>query len=354
MNICIYTKKQSPDATFIGRDHIFPGGIGGKAMLPTGYVSDEANNAFSLLELDFMRNSLISLPRQYFGPGKRGRLAPSAATQSNIHIMYGLEMGHMPMLGYISLGIPNIIDQVALSPSGGQGISLHPKAGLSYQEQFSKFVSQIKKWDHTHTFLEEKDLDDVVLLGNHNQKWYIAASNSQGIQKAIDFARLLQTNELRADSTSHVELNVKAHQRMSFNIEYFYRVCAKIAFNYLAFLRGSEYMLKSYFAPIREYILRGSPKANARLMDSSDTQLSIFLRGAFPKDAHKVLISTTKVGIIAMISFYGDSFPAVVNIAETSEDPIYEGFICDWRNSNELSLIEVIRALAQDQEKASG
>ncbi|WP_057912619.1 HNH endonuclease [Peribacillus muralis] len=72
MKHCIYFKKTEPEATFLSEEHIFPAGIGGKKKLPQEYVSHDCNNAFSSMELEFMRNSIISIPRQFYGPGNEG------------------------------------------------------------------------------------------------------------------------------------------------------------------------------------------------------------------------------------------------------------------------------------------
>ena len=44
--MCIYYGDM-PGLTYNKREHIFPAGLGGKAMLPKGYVSDQANELFS-------------------------------------------------------------------------------------------------------------------------------------------------------------------------------------------------------------------------------------------------------------------------------------------------------------------
>lgn len=76
MNKCIYLKKTEPEVTFKSGEHIIPAGIGGIVKLDNGMVSDEFNTKiFSSIELDFMRNSIIALPRQFYGPGKRGALS---------------------------------------------------------------------------------------------------------------------------------------------------------------------------------------------------------------------------------------------------------------------------------------
>jgi len=64
--------KTEPGESSTSKEHIFPARIGGIRKLTMEYVSHECNNAFSKMELPFLRNSLLALPRQLVGPGKRG------------------------------------------------------------------------------------------------------------------------------------------------------------------------------------------------------------------------------------------------------------------------------------------
>lgn len=102
MNYCIYLKDADPNLTFNSGEHIFSAGVIGKRKLPLGYVSDECNNTFSKMELKFMRSSIISLPRQMVGPGKRGSLDPKKASQSQIFLMNEDNQDTIEF-GYISL-----------------------------------------------------------------------------------------------------------------------------------------------------------------------------------------------------------------------------------------------------------
>ena len=68
--MCIYYGDM-PELTYNKREHIFPAGLGGKTMLPKGYVSDQANELFSPLEAKLMHDSLLSTSRSLFDPGKR-------------------------------------------------------------------------------------------------------------------------------------------------------------------------------------------------------------------------------------------------------------------------------------------
>ena len=69
MERCIYTGADSAGAHFSSAEHIFPECIGGVHCLPKGWVSDEANNALSRLELTFAReNPLVAIQRMFLPP----------------------------------------------------------------------------------------------------------------------------------------------------------------------------------------------------------------------------------------------------------------------------------------------
>jgi len=110
MNRCIYLKGTEPQLTFTSEEHIIPAGIGGITKLDRGMVSDQCNNKFSAMELNFMRHSVIAIPRQLEGPGKRGSLSNKKATESFIHIMTDSE--NKSSLGYIKNGQPYQIPQM--------------------------------------------------------------------------------------------------------------------------------------------------------------------------------------------------------------------------------------------------
>ena len=112
MNTCIYSKKTEPDVHFKKQEHIFPASLGGLSKLPKGYVSDEINEKFSSeLEIEFMREGIISIPRQFMGPGTRGNISNiKKATQSKVHLMK--DDGNRYALGYVVLGKPIHIKQI--------------------------------------------------------------------------------------------------------------------------------------------------------------------------------------------------------------------------------------------------
>jgi len=85
-------------------EHLIPAGLGGIKKLPKGYVSDQFNNEISKLERRFLRDSIISIPRIFVGPGKRGKLNESKATKSKIQLIINPDGAPSFALGYTKLG----------------------------------------------------------------------------------------------------------------------------------------------------------------------------------------------------------------------------------------------------------
>lgn len=85
---CIYLDQSERQLSYNEREHIIPAGLGGKKTLPIGMVSDEANNAFSKLELKALRSTLLAHNRSVLGPGKRGSLSVKKVRDPKIQIMF--------------------------------------------------------------------------------------------------------------------------------------------------------------------------------------------------------------------------------------------------------------------------
>ena len=106
--MCLYLDG-SEELTYVDQEHVFPAGLGGKAMLNKGIVSDQANKLFSKMELKLMRESLLAMDRMLFGPGKRGSLTPTDASKSLVNV--AVQDDGKPILAYTAAGKPYCIPQ---------------------------------------------------------------------------------------------------------------------------------------------------------------------------------------------------------------------------------------------------
>ncbi|MGN4125214.1 hypothetical protein ACMGD3_09405 [Lysinibacillus sphaericus] len=121
-NLCIYTKQLHDDSEIKSGDHIMLAALGGIKKLPKSYVSHDANNFLSKLEKHFTRDSIISLIRQFKGPGKRGNLNPKNASKSKVAVMISDytegDDEKKYKLGYLELGKPYVINQFIFNLDG--------------------------------------------------------------------------------------------------------------------------------------------------------------------------------------------------------------------------------------------
>ena len=110
--MCLYYKNRT-DLTYDSGEHILPAALGGIQKLPVDYVSSQFNTNISKLELDFIRNSFVSVAREIEGPGHRGKLAVRHAISSPVQVIEGATDKSIVSLGYMKKGrlyeIPHLL-----------------------------------------------------------------------------------------------------------------------------------------------------------------------------------------------------------------------------------------------------
>ena len=349
MDKCIYLKKTLPEVTFNKAEHIIPAGIGGIKTLPKGMVSDEANESFSKLELDFMRNSIISLPRQFYGPGKRGSRSKNKATKSQVHLLSTDESEDTLSLGYIELGKPHIIPQIRID--NNNNISFHmPFITSSYEEQFLKFLKQLNnlKKDYKIIIDEKIPVGDIILghfKDKRNDKWYVTVNSKDELELLPNLLNQLKTGHLEINEPKFKKSIVTSHQNMAFSIESFCRICAKITFNYLAFITGSEFVLQDIFNPIREFIINGGDNNFVGLIENDDKHNNI-LDELSHSNSHLIVLSKLPNNkLIGILGLYGGHFKTIIELSsEFKDDFMTQIYRCNWMEGEE-DLVDILKEL---------
>lgn len=349
MNKCIYLKKVEPEVTFKSGEHIIPAGIGGIRKLNNGMVSDQFNTEiFSSIELDFMRNSIIAIPRQFQGPGKRGALTEKKATKSNIYIMSKSDEVDDLSLGYIQLAKPHQIPQLKIIDHFNIRI-IFDQADGDYRTQLAKFIDVLKNFNgrYNKILVESRIPMNQVLLGNYEDKWYLGIHDEQAIPTLADIInKLINKISILSEQPKYDKSQVICHQHMGFSIENFYRVCAKIVFNFLAFSHGSDFVLNQEFDPVRNWIVNGGDNKFITLIDKNDNGKKMFEDILFPDQAHKVFITKENNSLIGLLSLYGGAFETIITLCDDfSKTFNIDGYICDWQNKKEYTLIEYLKIL---------
>ncbi|MCL2361729.1 MAG: hypothetical protein FWC73_07960 [Defluviitaleaceae bacterium] len=366
---CIYSLKTTTDATFETREHIIPACIGGMQRLPKGYVSDEVNSMFSQLELSFARKTEISLMRESIGPGKRGSLNPKKATASGIGIFQNIEDFEFG-LGYRKLGKPYSINQMHIRESTGRvKFSLVPTSNLSNREVLAVFFDALREINSATDVCvipDERLEKSEYIFGHYDDKWNLVLNPIHCTDKAKKYVtnfviRMFEAVEnnkfimpFNIDDVAITQSQVSTNITLEFNYNDRYRVIAKIAFNGLAHLMGSKFVLQSNFDPIRRAIYIGESMScffDAMDYDKNDSEGSFSdfitkydaVRGQKLGDQyHGLLFFKVMNKLKCAVGLYGLDRPHIINLAENINDSVFDVFLCDWRNKQEMSMIEYI------------
>lgn len=331
--MCIYF-HDSRNLTYRKQEHVFPAGLGGIAVLPNGVVSDQANEYFSPLEGALMHNSLLSLPRSLFGPGKRGSLNPTKASKSDICIMES-DSGKI-CFGYISGKTSYYINTLSKHGKEFTYTIANEQHHLPEQswEDFkhaclmfeSKFVSL-----HT-TLLAPQDW----VFGVFKSKYYLALGRDCSFDR-FKQELLFMANSSHSGSwykgSTHPKVDFKQQESDDTT-----RVYAKVAINVLAYMLGEHYINHERFRPIKDWIL-------GDIASSDYTQLPRVTPKnvlGLPEHCHWCMFRIYNEKLTAVVCFY-NAFSRYFDLADTVEEfdrsinryPF--GLICDWKNHREYT-----------------
>ncbi|AIZ65392.1 hypothetical protein PK28_17115 (plasmid) [Hymenobacter sp. DG25B] len=318
-------------------EHIIPAGLGGIQKLPREYVSREFNHQSSKQERVFIKSSIIALPRQLLGPGKRGSMNPSKATKSTVNVFSKQPLEDSFSLGYIQQGKPRELPYIVWNSKRDEfTISIEKTAKESDVAEFKRYIAAFKE-DRVR-MISHPELDsDTYILGvqpglEHTVDFYIASQD--GITHPFTQELLREIDTLIVDKatfTGAEAYHVRTHQTAVIGNEY-YTCCAKIAFNALAFIQGKDFVLQPCFDPLRKWIAQGGDNQFVRLAP----ELFSEMKSAFPVDSHYILFTKTDLGLVASVSFYDNIHNLVWLSEEPTGGPVLDGFICDWRQRREL------------------
>lgn len=342
--MCIYLLQQ-PDLHYNSAEHVIPAGLGGMQKLPLDYVSAEFNSNSSVLELAFLRSSILALPRQLHGPGKRGSLRADKATKSKVSVFSRQPDEQDFSLGYIQAGRPVEIPHIVCDT---QDVSC--TIGLSKEateQQVQEFKQLLLHFDEKRVrLIKHPPLGTTVLLGvqaglESSIDYYIASQDGTTYPFTADLtADLAKQITDKSTFTGADRSHVRTHQSAIINDDYF-RCCAKVAFNALAHLKGQVLVTHECFNPLRNWIVNGGDNKFAFPAPGQHTEL----KQLFPEYAHYVLITKVDKQLIADVCFYNyfhhtiyltDNFPAAWQL---------DGFVCDWQAKKEHKFYDFLASL---------
>ena len=343
--MCIYYGNKE-GLTYSGEEHIIPAAIGGSKKLPQGYVSDQFNSKISLVEQHLFRDGLISTPRIFVGPGKRGSLAPSRATVSKVHLISSPSNPDIFALGYTKLGKTYEIPHLAGNTNTGTCTFSIDKTD---QSDAIKILNSFKEKCENATSLKIKVLEcsqlpeNILLIGikdgieeNYNcfvaknNKWQVSPEAIQNIGKNIHFNQ---------DNLTNIKYQPQGHQTIKFEEDHL-RVYGKIAFNFLALVLGKEEVCHERFDEVRSWITDNCNYNGVALRDNRNPLVQTGI--LFPNDAHVIYLNKIDGELRAHIFLYESMSVEVLLCKQYDQRFDLNGFICDWRNKNEYLLHEFL------------
>lgn len=342
--MCIYYGNAS-NLTYQKQEHVFPAGLGGMQMLPRGYVSDQANSFFSPLEGKLMHDSLISLMRAVYGPGKRGSLLPEKASKTKITALRG-EDGKVA-LGYFSGKQGYYINCATISKSKGEFVfTIASNEHAAPEQAWENFRTAFSKFEGRYVLVSTTYLEpDELLLGFYKGKYYIALGANctlKTLQEIIpSITNAKSTGELRKGK-GHPRFEISQEESDETG-----RTYAKVAINTLAVLKGEAFVQHPRFDAVKAWILGQSD-------DDNYTQLPRITRENplhFPEYSHWCIFGVHDGKLYAVVCFYNAAsryFELADTIPELDCPSGRQfGLICDWKDKVELTLDQWIQGVVQ-------
>ncbi len=340
VNKCIYYKDDL-ELTYKTKEHVISAGIGGSRTLPLGMVSDQANRIFSAMELEVLRNSPISLNRYFYGPGKRGSSSDKKRTKSPILIMES--ENELVNLGYLELGEPKLIPQIRLNEKNEISFHCNSDIGDTHEQQLI-FFEQLKyfKMELLEEVKEKKVSKKNFVLGFLKDRWYMFSNISEINQNIEDYISKISLEDIKESKTINTEKNVKAGGYLRIDERYL-RFLGKTAFNTFAYLYGHEIALLPEFDKLRNWIIKGGENQFVKHLYNESNILDYY---KVPEDAHSILFHQKNEIVFAEVRIYGETLPlpCVVLTEKFSKKNSSNGFICDWKIKEEITLYELLRS----------
>jgi hypothetical protein len=333
--MCIYLTSEN-DLTYAGRDHIIPAAIGGINELPNDFVSDKFNNGFSGVEREFLQRSIISIPRLMIGPGKRGNLNPQKATKSSISLFRQFPDNNHYTLGYTKAGKPYEIPHVIIDKDNLNNFIVGVDASCS-DADYDWFKDRIANFnDLSQIAISAPDLpENLIIVGiapgiGKGNEIYIAGDVT-GLPFELDILLVGISSSLGVKPNNADKYQVRVHGQASLN-EAYYRSCAKIAFNTLAYFTSEKFVKQSIFDPIRNWIVNGGENSFVSISPNFKNV------NVFPSDSHQVLITWQSGNLVADVCFYNHFHNSVIFAKDFPDKINLTGLICDWQNRKEDTL----------------
>jgi hypothetical protein len=339
---CIYYNDRQ-NLNFDSQEHVIPAAIGGRSKLPLEFVSREFNSDISKLEREVIQHSIVSLPREIEGPGKRGKLTARHETKSDVMILGDADDSSMFALGYVRKGIGYEIPQVIYDTDTGIGqVRVHsPAEVIEFKNGFGSV--DVKR---LRTIIDPSLPKNIIILGmqkgiEDHFDIFFAKNKENTVALTADI--IFQLGEgIKTDSTGEREAYQPVFgKKIIFDINHF-RIYGKIAFNYLAFKFGKDFALREEFNPVRKWIAGGGQNRFASLSSGEVNPFSM-ATSTLPEAYHLVFMGKVRNAIVARVVLYNGIGVKLVLAHNFPDDFNSQALLCDWKNQKEYELRDYLK-----------
>ncbi|WP_220388912.1 hypothetical protein [[Flexibacter] sp. ATCC 35208] len=324
--------------------------MGGIQKLPKNFVSSEFNNDISKLERPFLQDSLISAPREIVGPGKRGNLSSKKETKGKICIMKNNDDHY---LGYLKKGRPYSIPTLKINTENGQSKFSFDATETNRDTIHTSFASYLQQYD-TLIFRSLKDSTlspkekfiGIDVDKDNRVICYLASTNGDLILNNADSLNLAEfvrnIARQQAGSETHIPI-VRGH--VDWRNDYF-RIFGKMAFNFLALVKGYNFAIHANFDAIRNWIVNGGENKYVKFDNESGDYFST-VNIELPPYAHTILLAGDNEFLVATIRLYEGASVEILLGESTNSGIITDGLICDWQQRKEYRLNDYLKNISQ-------
>lgn len=353
---CIYLCNSKTDLLYKKQEHVIPASLGGKAKLPRGMVSDQANELFSKYEMVAVRNTFLSINRNNNGPGKRGSLSVKKVKSPQIGLFEvndnqqdnNIDTKYAPVrLGFLFCGKVYMIPQILFLINNDWSIKLprivmdtifdNPlQSTYDFYLKLHDFISNHNK-KYIIVNSEIKKQFKYIIIGMYYNIWFISTSLSK--ENTEKFLSLLERERLPEDIP--VLPSTEATYRYN-NIlpdaldDSFPLIYIKTAFNVLAFFTNCDFVLQSQFDNIRNAILNCKSLTDFFVQKPMPKWLIDWVENEVKPKEHFVVINAENNSIEAYVSFYREPLAHSICLSRNYKgEDFRKFFICDWSNGTE-------------------
>ena len=338
--MCIYLKNKE-GLCYEKQEHVLPAALGCCTKLDKGIVSDQANEYFSPIERDVIKNSFIQIPRIIDGPGKRGKLSPKYATTSNVMV---IEHGGETCLGYMKGEKGYILDQFVIRKLNDiqfipHSIESDVQKSIDFLKE--KIVNMKDKYvpvDLLH------NVSESIFFTFYDGKIHIGYSGELPQKKLDDIIDVFR-NEFTQRKMKLVEGGISGILEVKENIINISKVVAKSAVNTLAFLKGAECIKRTTdFEAIIKKIFSENDEilSVVSTMENADIAKQSF---KLKDDQQACLIFCEGKKLTSWVFFYNRLWEVeLCDNLSMSFELIFDGIVCDWKNRRDYRYQEYLES----------